>query len=182
MDYSQVNGHKFGNWRCKTRINKGASGCCVASINETELQNIIVRVINKMMGNRHEVLDVINQKIETVLNKDCLPLSDIQLQIEHLQKKLEVSIQEGKDFSHILEQLDQLKEQRINLEQQANIEKEEQSRLHDIKKHLEQQSTLVTEYDESIVRKLVDKVVVGNDDVEIMLKSGKTMKLKRYRK
>ena len=81
-----------------------------------------------------------------------------------------------------LEQLDQLKEQRINLGQQANIEKEEQCRLHDIKKHLEQQSTLVTEYDESIVRKLVDEVVVGNDDIEIMLKSGKTMKLKRYRK
>ncbi|MBR7927088.1 recombinase family protein [Aerococcaceae bacterium zg-ZUI334] len=170
------------NWRCKTRINKGAFGCCVASINEIELQNMIVRVINKMMGNRHEVLEVINQKIETVLNKDCLSLSDIQLQIEHLQKALEISIQEEKDYSHILEQLDQLKEQRINLEQQANIEKEEQSRLHVIKKHLEQQSTLVTEYDESIVRKLVDKVVVGNDDVEIMLKSGKTMKLKRYRK
>ena len=38
----------------------------------------------------------------------------------------------------------------------------------------------MTEYEEAIVRKLVEKVVVGNDDVEIMLESGKTMKLQRY--
>ena len=134
----------------------------------------------ELLGNRHEVLEVLNQKITTVLNNEGLSLSDIQLQIELLQKELEISVQEGNDYSHILEQLDRLKMQRSIIENQDNMEKEQQSRLREIKKHLEQQSTLVTEYEEAIVRKLVEKVVVGNDDVEIMLESGKTMKLQRY--
>ena len=76
------------------------------------------------MGNRHEFLEVLNQKITTVLNNEGLSLSDIQLQIELLQKELEISVQEGNDYSHILEQLDRLKMQRSIIENQDNMEKE----------------------------------------------------------
>ena len=88
----------------------------------------------ELLGNRHEVLEVLNQKITTVLNNEGLSLSDIQLQIELLQKELEISVQEGNDYSHILEQLDRLKMQRSIIENQDNMEKEQQSRLREIKK------------------------------------------------
>lgn len=50
-------------------------------------------------------------------------------------------------------------------------------RLHEIKKHQEQQAALLTEYDESIVRELEKWW-----SVTLMWKSGKTMKLKWYTK
>ncbi len=51
-------------------------------------------------------------------------------------------------------------------------EKNEQSRLRELEEFLENQELEVDSYDEELVRKLVEKIVVYDDDLKIVFKSG----------
>ena len=51
-------------------------------------------------------------------------------------------------------------------------EKNEQSRLKELEEFLDNQELEIESYDEDLVRKLVDKVVVYDEELKIVLKSG----------
>lgn len=51
-------------------------------------------------------------------------------------------------------------------------EKNEQSRLKELEEFLDNHELEIERYDEDLVRKLVDKVVVYDDELKIMFKSG----------
>lgn len=51
-------------------------------------------------------------------------------------------------------------------------EKNEQSRLKELEEFLENHELEIERYDEDLVRKLVDKVVVYDEELKIVFKSG----------
>lgn len=55
-------------------------------------------------------------------------------------------------------------------------------RIKEMREFLEQQSTEVTEYDELLVRRLIEKVTVYDEQFEVEFKSGTTMSVERLKK
>lgn len=51
-------------------------------------------------------------------------------------------------------------------------EKNEQSRLMELEEFLENQELEIESYDEDLVRKLIEKIVVYDEELKIVLKSG----------
>ena len=69
------------------------------------------------------------------------------------------------------------------MKQNALVESAEREgvkqRLKEMRKFLEQQSTEVTEYDELLVRRLIEKVTVYDERFEVEFKSGTKVDVKR---
>ena len=67
----KARGASYNKWRCASRIEKGPKkGCDADAISEVELQNAVVRAINKTLGGREQFLIQLQYNIEEVLNGD----------------------------------------------------------------------------------------------------------------
>lgn len=71
------------------------------------------------------------------------------------------------------------------MKQNALVESAEREglkqRIREMRKFLEQQSTEVTEYDELLVRRLIEKVTVYDERFEVEFKSGRKVGVKRIK-
>lgn len=175
-----VNGKKYINWRCKTRVTKGVKCCDAESISEETLHNYIVRAINRLIGKRENVLDDLNTCIsETISN--TIDLESINTEIEKLQSELEERIYQNVDYSDITTELDKLIALKSNHEQKSDVDEITQSRLSEIREYVDNQSTLLENYDEDLARKLLSQVVVGDREIEVKLLTDKSIKLKKFK-
>ena len=66
----KARGNNYTNWRCATRVEKGPTICQAETISEKELQNAVVRAINKTLGGRDILLEKLRQNIESVMLDD----------------------------------------------------------------------------------------------------------------
>ncbi|MCW6653820.1 recombinase zinc beta ribbon domain-containing protein [Aerococcaceae bacterium NML201296] len=167
-------------WRCKTRITKGVCQCDAHSIPEKELQNHIIRAINKLLGNRTSILKFLKDDVTTVLFDDKRSLNGIDSRIKILQKELEVCIHLNKDYEHITTELDEL----LVLKNKVQLENDNsegiQNRVEELNEFIQAQTTILDYFDEGIVRKIVSTVVVGDSTIEVIFKTGDSIKMKKY--
>lgn len=148
---------------------------------EETLHNYIVRAINRLIGKRENVLDDLNTCIsETISN--TIDLEKIDMQIEKLQSELEERIYQNIDYSDITTELDKLISLKASQESKNDVDEITQSRLSEIREYVYDQSTLLENYDEDLARKLLSKVVVGDNEIEMVLKMGKSIVLKKFKK
>ena len=92
--------------------------------------------------------------------------------MQELQKELLKLANSKKDYNSVADEIDRLQE----LKQNALVESAEREglkqRIREMREFLEQQSTEVTEYDELLVRRLIEKVTVYDERFEVEFKSG----------
>ena len=84
-----------------------------------------------------------------------------------------------KDYNSVADEIDRVRE----LKQKALTESAEREglkkRIAEMREFLEQQPTEVTEYDELLVRRLIEKVTVYDERFEVEFKSGAKMDVER---
>ena len=131
-------------------------GCDADAISETEIQNAVVRAINKTLGGREQFLVQLQHNIEDVLNCDSTAtLEYIDRRMAELQEKLVLCVNK-------------------NAEQEML-----KTRIEEMRQFLQTQSSRVTEYDEQMVRRLIEKITVFDNKLIFEFKSGMTLELKR---
>ena len=96
-----------------------------------------------------------------------------------LQKELLKLANSKKDYNSVADEIDRLRE----LKQNALVKSAEREglkqRIREMREFLEQQSTEVAEYDELLVRRLIEKVTVYDERFEVELKSGAKVDVER---
>lgn len=76
-------------WRCCTRVEHGPKVCAVSTIQESDLQEAVVKAINFFLGNREAMMVVLQKNIETViLQEDETSVEGINVKLKELQKEL----------------------------------------------------------------------------------------------
>jgi hypothetical protein len=176
----KARGKTASNWRCATRVQKGPSACDAETISETELQNAVIRAINKTLGGREDALIQLQKNIEEVLLDDgSEELEEIDRHMAELQEKLVMSVNDNEKYDSITKQMDILRERKaLILSKEAEYDAL-QKRIAEMKQFLETQTGRVTEYDEQMVRRLISKITVFNDKLIFEFKSGMTINLRR---
>ena len=85
-----------------------------------------------------------------------------------------------KDYNSVADEIDRLRE----LKQNALVESAEREglkqRIREMREFLEQQSTEVTEYDELLVRRLIEKVTVYDEKITVRFKSDVEIEIDRW--
>ena len=77
-----------------------------------------------------------------------------------------------KDYTDLADRVEELRNEKEKILLDMAEEKNEQSRLIELEEFLEDQEFEMERYDEDLVRKLVDKVVIYDEKLMITFKSG----------
>ena len=160
-------------WRCCTRVEHGPEGCDAETVREDVLQNAVVTAINLALGNRDRVLATLQKNVEAVIRQEDETSSEgIDAKLEELQKELLKLANSKKDYNSIADEIYRLRA----LKQNALVESAEREglkqRIREMREFLDSQSTEVTEYDELLVRRMIEKVTVFHEKITVRFKSG----------
>ena len=160
-------------WRCCTRVEHGPTACDAPTIQEPDLQAAVVQAINLTLGNRESMMATLQENVEAVIRQEDETSSEgIENKLLELQKELLKLANSKKDYNSVADEIDRLRE----LKQNALVESAEREglkqRIREMREFLEQQSAEVTEYDELLVRRLIEKITVYDERFEVEFKSG----------
>ncbi len=167
-------------WRCCTRVEHGPDQCDAPTIQESDLQAAVVKAINLTLGNRSAMMTVLQKNIETViLQEDENSAEGITAKLKEKQQELLKLANAKKDYNSVADEIDRLRE----LKQKALTESAEREglkkRIAEMKDFLNSQTVELLEYDEQLVRRLVERVTVYEEKFEVEFKSGVEMDVNR---
>ena len=161
----KARGASYNKWRCASRIEKGPKeGCDADAISEVELQNAVVRAINKTLGGREQFLVQLQHNIEDVLNGDSTAtLEYIDQRMAELQEKLVMCVNKNAEYDVIANEIDALREKKAAVVTRDAEQEMLKKRIDEMRQFLQTQTNRVTEYDEQMVRRLIEKITVFDD-------------------
>ena len=160
-------------WRCVSRLEEKGSDCTSPTVNEEVLQAAVVRAINELLVSKDAFLTTLQTNIETVLNEEHDNSTiHIDTKLEELQKELLLLANSKADYKEVANEIYRLREQKQNaLIENAEREGRRQ-RIAELTDFLKEQSWKLEEYDEQLVRKLIEKVTVFEGKLTVEFKSG----------
>ena len=150
-------GKKYTVWRCCTRVTHGPEACEARTIREEDLQEAVVEAINQLISESSQLKEIIKENIEQVITWNVSSrIEEIDKEMLKVQEELLKVANAKKDYTDLADK----------------VEENEQNRLKELEEFLDNQELEIESYDEDLVRKLVDKVVVYDEELKIVLKSG----------
>jgi site-specific DNA recombinase len=166
-------GYKSIVWRCVSRLEEKGSECTAPTINEETLQAAVVKTINELLANKEPFLSTLQKNIATIFNEESDNATDeIDSKLEELQIELLKQAKSKNDYDNVADEIYRLRE----LKQNALVENAEREgkrqRIAEMTAFLNEQSQELEEYDEQLVRRLIEKVTVHDDKLTVELKSG----------
>lgn len=174
-------------WRCLNRIEHGKKYCSISKgIEETKLHQTICRALQKGIEENHEVFSLIKANLSYAVSgsessfdvmsienqiaekqQDVKSLIQLNLKSVGNSKKYEAEI--AKIYAEIMALREQLKQAEKNVENNIKINKEIARAV----KWLDEYGIVFEEYDDVVVRRLVDTIRVNSDDtITVYLKGG----------
>jgi len=166
-------GYKSIVWRCVSRLEEKGSECTAPTINEETLQTAVVKAINELLANKEPFLSTLQKNIATVFNEENdNATDDIDGKLEELQQQLLIQAKSKNDYEDVADEIYHLRE----LKQNALVENAEREgkrqRIAEMTDFFNEQSCELEEYDEQLVRRLIEKVTVFHDKFAVEFKSG----------
>lgn len=167
-------------WRCCTRVEHGPKKCGADTILESDLQAAVVEAINTAIGGKDEMLKTLEENIRLAFSlEDEDSLESINAKLEDLQQELLIVANAKKDYTDIANQIDHQRE----LKQKALLDKAQneglKQRIDEMHEFLITQVEQIDEYDEVLVRRIVEKVTVYEDRLTVEFKSGTSVNVGR---
>lgn len=190
-------GRKRVVWRCVSRLDYGTKYCHDSpSVDEEPLQRAILAAINSAMSQKSALIRQITSAMELELAPipgESMSLADIERRLEELSsqtRSLVAKAAQAEDASDytaplraIMDEAAALKERRAVIEEQRKSNSQTVRRIEDAADALEQASAHITQWDEPLIRQLVDTVkVVSADKIIVYLRGGIEIEQKLIKK
>lgn len=99
----------------------------------------------------------------------------IQARLEELQKELIKKANNKQDYDAIADEIFRLRDQKEQSELDSHHREEAMNRIKELQDFIAGQETDITEFDEALVRKLIEKITVFADHFTVEFKSGITI-------
>lgn len=179
-------GEKWVYWRCINRIEHGTKFCSKSSgVREEKLHAAICRAISKISPSKDEVFDSMKNTIKYAVTEDDTALNryNIELNIKQLQNEAEdymikAACSEG-DKSMYLDEVEKifakvkvLREQLEMLEASSVGSGSGDSEKDRITKIFEKMNLEIVEYDDLLVRRLIECIKIMSDKTVVIIFKG----------
>ena len=176
-----IHGRKSIVWRCLSRLKKKYSEveCCSRTVRESELQAVAVKAINEVFAKQDSYLAQLKANVEKALgfaNTDAV--AEIDSKIASLQKDLLKRIKQRQNCDSIGQEITELHERKYQLQLEDAQKDGVRQRISELKAFLDEQETRIAEYDENLVRRLIEHITVYDDHFIVEFKSGVEVEVK----
>ena len=167
-------------WRCVSRVLKGQMDfdCPARTVKEEVLQGAIVTAVNDAYSGRDTVISLLKKNIqETVFDDMEARVATVDEQLAELQQQM---IDHSGDYALVDElglQADDLRITRQDILAEAAGRTDLQSRMNDMIAFLEEMPEAITDYSETLTRRLVDRITIFDEKIVVELKSGLEMEV-----
>ena len=185
------NGQKSAVWRCENRLKNGTKHCKHSpTLKEDVLNEAIMTAINNVVENRGDFVGAFRENVIQVIGSYStknVP-TEYDEQITKLQGEMLNLIEENakmgsitddfdEQYHKIAEQIKELKQKKLDSIRDQKRAADFQQRVSDMDTCLKKVSCSVRDFDDDLVRRLLQGVKVINEDtLEIQFKSGIVMK------
>ena len=164
-------------WRCYSRLDK-TKDCDARTILEEDLKQVVVDGINRVFGDEGRIKDILNSNIQKILKVDnTLEVETIDSQLQVLQQQLLEKSNGNQDITTIGEQIVQLKEQKQNILLGKAVNDNSKQRMDEMLEFIDKNEHDSLEFDEILVRRLVEQIMVYDEHITIKFKSGIEIKV-----
>lgn len=162
-------------WRCVSRVLKKSIGidCPARTIREEELHATVVTAINDTWSLKNSILPVLQENIREIFENDTQErLAAVDTAIREKQAEL---LDAGKDqgrIDKIGDAIISLREQRQDILTEAAKNTELKGRVNELASFLDEQTEALTEYSETLVRRLIERITIYDEKLIVEFKSG----------
>ena len=147
--------------------------CTASTILEDTLKEKIVEAINIAVSGKNSFLAILKKNIETVLSEDLdESTADIDKRLEELQTELIQKANSKESYDNIVNEIYRLRDLRQETLSRNALRQDKRDRIAEMTDFLKTQTGDITEFDDKLVRKLVEKAIVYDDRLMIEFKSG----------
>ena len=168
------NGKKRIVWRCISRVDYGTKYCHSSpTVDEDILHQSILAAINSAVSDKETLIRMLTEEMKKVLIPapgSMMSMADIDRRIEELNqetRRLVTKVAETQDTERytpqlkaIVDELAMLKEKKSALEEQYSKKQGEMHRIDAAEELMQNLPMTVTEWDESMIRQLVETVKI----------------------
>ncbi|MBP9037608.1 MAG: DNA recombinase [Candidatus Cloacimonas sp.] len=153
--------------------------CTASTILEDTLKEKILEAINIAVSGKNSFLAILKKNIETVLREDLdESTADIDKRLEELQTELIQKANSKEAYDNIVNEIYRLRDLRQEILSRNALRQDKRDRIAEMTDFLNTQTGDITEFDDKLVRKLVEKAIVYDDRIVVEFKSGLEIEVK----
>lgn len=160
-------------WRCVSRLEPTGLECHARTVNELELERIVLSALNEMLSHRESYQNQLQQNIAAVIRGSATASAeDIDEKLLKLQQELLNKANSKEGYDEIADEIFRLRELKQQTSMDTAARDEQLGRITELQDFIRQQSAELTEFDEALVKRWVQKITVREDRFTVELKSG----------
>ena len=160
-------------WRCVSRVEKGGPDCTARTVREDELHRAVLTAVNDVLNRKDSFLPILKENIRAVFGEDITgKVEEIDKEIKHRQAELLRPGNSDKQIEKIGDAITYLRESRQEILTEAALKKDTRDRIENMMSFLDNQICEVTEYSETLTRRLIDKVIIYDEKMVVEFRSG----------
>ncbi|MBS5882072.1 MAG: site-specific recombinase [Lachnoanaerobaculum sp.] len=126
------------------------------------------------------MLEKLKRNVESVLLDDkCVTTEYLDSRLAELQEGLVKAVGDQDRIDRIAEEIDDLRTKKSTLILKSAERDALMDRIEEMRIFLEQQTSRITKYNEQLVRRMIEKIIVFPDRFEFIFKSGTSITFKR---
>lgn len=167
-------------WRCISKLEPTSLECHAKTINELDLQEIVLTALNELLGDKSKYQQQLQQNIASVIRASAAITTDgIDEQLMELQKELLKKANNKEAYDEIADQIFKLREQRENCTVDTAARDAQIQRINELQDFIKQQSATLEVFDETLVKRWLKQITIWNDHCTVELKSGLKVDVER---
>ena len=164
-------------WRCYSRLDK-TKDCDARTVLEEDLKQAVVVGINRVFADEGRIKGILNSSIRKLLKVDnTIEVESIDSQLQVLQQQLLEKSSRNQDVTDIGVQIIKIKERKQNILLDKALIDNSKQRIEEMLEFIDKNHHYGLEYDEVLVRRLVEQVTVFDKHITIKFKSGIEMEV-----
>ena len=160
-------------WRCVTRLEEGPKGCTSRTISEEDLHSAVAEAFNQVLSGGESMIAILRENIETVVcESNEQTIANIDKEMEGKQMELISYANSGKDYENLADEIQALSDRKQAILTDEAESQGEQDRIIEMMEFIENNADKSLDYDEELVRLLVEKATIFENNVVVRFKSG----------
>lgn len=167
-------------WRCVSRVLKKQVDfdCPARTVKEEVMQGAILTAVNDAYARKNIVTALLRQNIESTVFEDLEErMAAVDEKLAELQTQMIVVSGDEAAIEGLGDQIDSLREERQSILAEAAERSDLKERMNDMISFLDEMPQAITEYSDTITRRLVEKITIFDEKIVVEMKSGLQMEV-----